>query len=225
MEESQKIKLLIGVPAYGGMCYTAFTESLLQTKTFLDKCNIDFDVKFINNQIVTRARNMISHIFMNDESYTHLLFIDSDIQWNPTHIIMLLEHNLECVIGIYPNKKYYKKDKQIILNPSSDILPVNPLVSSKENLLPIKFAATGFMLLTKSALKRIENDIDTFFLPTQDTVKKVYNYFDCNVVDNNYLTEDYFFSYLFVKNGGEIWADKRISLYHHGHHCYGELSC
>ena len=62
---------------------------------------------------------MICSIFMDDESYTHLLFIDADIKWSPEHVIMLLEHDLECVIGVYPNKQYYKIKDDIILNPSS----------------------------------------------------------------------------------------------------------
>ena len=52
---------------------------------------------------------------------------------------------------------------------------------------------------------------------------KVYNYFDCNVVNHNYLTEDYYFSHLFNKNGGQIYADKRIVLHHIGSHSYGSL--
>ena len=88
----------------------------------------------------------------------------------------------------------------------------------------VDLAATGFMLLTKSALKRIEPDIETFYLPGDNGQPcEVYNYFDCNVVNKNYLTEDYYFSFLFKKNGGAIYADNSIVLYHIGTHKYGEL--
>ena len=107
------------------------------------------------------------------------------------------------------------------LNPSSVFC--KPLVT-KNNLIKIKSAATGFMLFTKKALKRIQKDVKTFYLPGDNKEQVLlYNYFDCCVVDNDYLTEDYYFSYLYRKNGGEIWADKRISLKHHGTHCYGSL--
>jgi hypothetical protein len=135
---------------------------------------------------------------------------------------MLLEHNLECVIGVYPNKRYIKNnDNEIGLLPSSVFMKND---EKYENLLNVKYAAAGFMLLKKSALKRIENDIKTFELPgSNDENVQLYNYFDCNVVDNDYLTEDYYFSYLFNKNGGKIYADKRIQLKHIGMHEYGEL--
>lgn len=215
-----KRKVLIGTPAYGGQCYTKFTESLLYTKELLEKNNIDFEVMFINNQLVTRARNMIASTFMNGESYTHLLFIDADVTWNPVNVLMLLEHELECVIGVYPNKQYYKRDGNITVNPSSTIQ--QPIVENG-NLIKVKHGATGFMLLTKAALKRVEKDVDTFMLPNGNDWIELYNYFDCAVVDKNYLTEDYYFSHLFTKNGGEMWADKRIQLLHIGTHNYGEL--
>ena len=192
----KKTKILIGTPAHGGICHTAYTESLLHTIMLLSQHGIESRIKFINNQIVTRARNIICSIFMEDDSYTHLLFIDSDVQWNPKYVLHLLEHQKECVIGVYPNKGYTKKDSQIILKPSSAFF--EPRIEI-DNLVKIKLAATGFMLLEKSALKKIENDIDTFYLPCGNNIKKIYNYFDCNVVNNNYLTEDYYFLIYFTK--------------------------
>ena len=216
------IKILIGTPAYGGQCYTAYTEALLYSVIMLSRHGIQVDIKFINNQIVTRARNMIASIFMDEKSYTHLMFIDSDVKWNPEYILMLLQNDLECSIGIYPNKKYFKVDQTIKLNPSSSFFI--PHINKGDNLLKIKYAATGFMLLKKSAFYRIQKDVEKFYLPgsTNEPIL-LYNYFDCKVIDNDYLTEDYYFSYLFNKNGGEIWADKRISLLHIGQHEYGEL--
>jgi len=158
---------------------------------------------------------------MEDSTFTHMIFIDADIVWDPQQILMLLSHNLECVIGCYPNKKYYWNNSKLTLNNSSVI--AKPSVTKNDFLIKLKYAATGFMLLKKSALLKIQNDIQTFKLPSGETQQNVYNYFDCNVVDNDYLTEDYYFSYLLNKNGGEIFADNRINLQHIGPHHYGEL--
>ena len=221
MYDLSNISILIGTPAYNGMCCTQYTESLIYTFALLSQFNVKFEVKFINNQIVTRARNMICSIFMENESFTHLLFIDADIKWNPHDVVKLLNHDLECSIGIYPNKAYHKINNVLTLYPSSILENTR---DECNNLVKISRAATGFMLLKKSALTKIQNSIETFYLP--DSKGKhilLYNYFDCNVVDNDYLTEDYYFSYLLIKNGGEIWADKSIRLIHIGNHNYGEL--
>lgn len=219
------IKILIGTPAYNGICCTGYTESLLYTIVLLSQFNIIAHVKFINNQIVTRARNMICSLFMENESYTHLLFIDADIKWNPHDVIKLLNHNLECSIGLYPNKRYFLNNNKFCLNCSSQFEDLSNNNNNNNNLVKITRAATGFMLLKKSALIKIQNSIETFYLP-DDNGKNIllYNYFDCNVVNNDYLTEDYYFSYLFIKNGGEIWGDKTIKLIHIGNHNYGELN-
>lgn len=218
-------KILIATPAYGGNVCSAYTESLLYTCMLLSQNNIQFELKFINNQLVTRARNMLSSLFMDNESFTHMIFIDADVVWAPENVLMLIEHDLECVIGIYPNKAYKWVGNKLILEPSSKVDLVNQNMSTPSpNLIRIKHGATGFMLLKKSALLRIQKDVETFILPgsTGDPII-LYNYFDCKVVDNDYLTEDYYFSHLFNNNGGIMYADTRIKLRHIGAHEYGEL--
>lgn len=215
------MKILIATPAYGGQVYTGYTESLLYTCMMLNNIGIDYQVKFIGNQIVTRARNMLSSIFMRDKTFTHMLFLDADVVWNPLDVKKLIDHDMECVIGVYPNKKYYWNGDSLILNPSSVI--EKPIKRKKNNLVKVKYAATGFMLLQRKALERIQYDVETFILPSGDKNITVHNYFDCAVVDNDYLTEDYYFSYLFHKNGGEIYSDETIRLLHIGPHYHGEL--
>jgi len=216
-------KVFIATPAYGGNVCSAYTESLLYTCMLLSQNNIQFELKFINNQLVTRARNMLCSLFMDNDSFSHMIFIDADVVWSPEHVLMLIEHDLECVIGIYPNKAYEWKGSKLTLNPSSKIDMFNKSVPNS-NLIRIKHGATGFMLLKKSALLRIQKDVETFILPgsTGEPIT-LYNYFDCKVVDNDYLTEDYYFSHLFNKNSGIIYADNRIKLRHIGAHEYGEL--
>ncbi len=220
-------KVFIATPAYGGNVCSAYTESLLYTCMLLSRHNIEFELKFINNQIVTRARNMLSSLFMDNNSFTHMMFIDADIVWQPKHVLMLIQHDLECTIGIYPNKSYSWNGDKLGLNPSSVIDNTSTNENDDKynpNLIRIKHGATGFMLLKKSALIRIQDDVETFILPGSNGEPiKLYNYFNCKVVDNDYLTEDYYFSHLFNKNGGKIYADKRITLHHIGTHRYGEL--
>ncbi len=55
----ENIKIFIATPCYGGLVYSSYTQSLLYTCMLLSSKNIKFEVKFINNQIVTRARNML----------------------------------------------------------------------------------------------------------------------------------------------------------------------
>lgn len=215
------MKILIATPAYGGLVYSRYTESLVYTCFMLKMMNIDFELKYINNQIVTRARNMCSSVFLEDSSFTHMLFIDADVVWNPIDVKKLISHNKECVVGLYPNKQYYWNLNVLTLNPSS--VYENP-ITKEGDLIKLKSAATGFMLLKRSALEKIKKDVDIFYLPGSNGERvKLHNFFDCKVVDEDYLTEDYYFSYLFIKNGGEIFADTTIKLTHMGTHEYGSI--
>ena len=214
----QELNILIATPCYNGQLYASYTESLINTINLFNSLNIKHNVHFIKNQLVTRARNMQAYLFLKEENkYTHMMFIDADVVWDPRSLLQLLEHNKECVIGIYPNKSY-----DINYNLQSSSQPKMP-IEINNNLFEIKYAATGFMLLNKNALQRIKKDVDYFYLPdgtSENKSVKVYNFFDCNVIDNNYLTEDYYFSHLFTKNGGKIYADCRIKLKHCGTHEY-----
>tara|TARA_B100000902_G_scaffold167864_1_gene162578 strand:- start:207 stop:938 length:732 start_codon:yes stop_codon:yes gene_type:complete len=233
-DKSEEIHLFIATPCYNSQVTSKYTECLIKTCNFLNEKDIKYTVKIINNDIVTTARNMLAHNFMNSElNFTHMLFIDADIIWKPQDIMNLLEHDLECVIGVYPNKQYYlRKDESginINILSSSQLYQPIQIKEDNENLIKVEFAATGFMMLKKTAFKRIEGDIKTFTLPQNkdnintENYEHVYNYFHCNIVNSEYLTEDYHFSLLLNKNGGEIYADKRVGLLHTGNHHYGSL--
>lgn len=214
----ENLNILIATPCYNGQVYASYTESLINTVNLLNSLNIKHNIHFIKNQLVTRARNMQAYLFLKEENkYTHMMFIDADVVWDPRSLLLLLEHNKECVIGLYPNKSY---DMNYNLKLSSQ--PKIP-IEINNNLFEINYAATGFMLLNKNAFERIKHDVDYFYLPSGTSENKsvqVYNFFDCNIVDNNYLTEDYYFSHLYNKNGGKIYADSRIKLKHCGIHEY-----
>jgi hypothetical protein len=116
----------------------------------------------------------------------------------------------------------------LILNPSSVFLDDKSIYTKKETrkekYVPVKYAATGFTMLKRCAFDVVKDHVETFFLPGGNGENiELHNYFDCNVVDKDYLTEDYYFSYLYRKNGGEIFADSTISLKHIGAHSHGEL--
>tara|TARA_B100001093_G_C26834587_1_gene1017754 strand:- start:1168 stop:1824 length:657 start_codon:yes stop_codon:yes gene_type:complete len=214
--------ILIGTPAFGGQVYSCYTRSLIGTFDLLKSMNIKCSIKFIDNQIVTRARNMITKVFMDNEEYTHLLFIDADIEWDPMSVILLLSHDKDCIIGLYPTKGYDKQDEKLSVKPSSVI---ESSIDENSPLVKVKYAATGFMLIKKNVFNIIDNKVEKFNLTIGKENIEISNYFDTGVVDKQYLTEDYYFSHIFANEGGEIYADMRVKLYHYGTHAYGSLIC
>jgi hypothetical protein len=64
------------------------------------------DVKFsflFNESLITRARNYLVDEFLRSDC-THLLFLDSDIHYNPQDVVALLALDKDVIGGPYPKK-------------------------------------------------------------------------------------------------------------------------
>lgn len=103
----QKTKVLVGTPAYGGLCHVSYTSSLIQTIKHCASLGIEVEPCFLANEsLIPRARNTIVARFMNDPTLTHLLFIDADVNWSPIAVPRLLAHKKEIIGAMYPKKGY-----------------------------------------------------------------------------------------------------------------------
>lgn len=95
-------KILIATPCYGGFTSSAYLESMLR----LTKAGLDFDMVLINNEsLITRARNTCVAVFLDNPHYTHLMFIDADIGFQPEAVVRLLQRRAPVVAGSYPKKR------------------------------------------------------------------------------------------------------------------------
>jgi hypothetical protein len=65
------------------------------------------DLKYFylfNESLVPRARNYLVDEFMRDTNYTHLLFIDADIHFDPNDVLTLAAMDKDIIGGPYPKK-------------------------------------------------------------------------------------------------------------------------
>ena len=103
-------------------------------------------------------------------------------------------------------------------------------VKIKKNLIQVKHIATGFMMIQRPVIEKMTKSYsstkytdDVNFL-TADENKYAYALFDCGVVDDHYLSEDWMFCNRWTIINGEIWVDVSINLTHTGIHdfkgCY-----
>lgn len=97
--------VMIGTPCYGGMTHAAYTSAFAHTKLELAKRGIPQGEIFLPNEsLIQRARNRIAAEFLAREGFTHLVFIDADLEWKPTDVVRLLSHGVDVVCGVYPKK-------------------------------------------------------------------------------------------------------------------------
>lgn len=104
-DELKKRKLFVATPMYGGMCNGLYMKACLDLQTYLIQYGIEVRFSFLfNESLITRGRNYLCDEYLRSEGFTHLLFIDSDIQFNPEDILTLLAMDKDIAGGPYPKK-------------------------------------------------------------------------------------------------------------------------
>jgi hypothetical protein len=104
IEDLKKCKLFVATPMYGGMAHGMYIKSSLDLQTILGKYGVETKFSFLfNESLITRARNYLVDEFLRSDC-THMLFIDSDIHYNPQDVIALLALDKDVIGGPYPKK-------------------------------------------------------------------------------------------------------------------------
>ena len=109
IEEMRKKKLFIGTPMYGAMCGGQYTKSIADLTAMCAQYQIEIKLFYLfNESLITRARNYIADEFMRS-GFTHLMFIDSDIGFDPNDVLALAAicedgSDKDVVCGPYPKK-------------------------------------------------------------------------------------------------------------------------
>jgi hypothetical protein len=104
IDELRKNKLFVATPMYGGMAHGLYIKSSLDLQSTMAKYGIEAKFSFLfNESLITRARNyLVDEILRTD--FTHMLFIDSDIHYNPQDVLALMALDKDIIGGPYPKK-------------------------------------------------------------------------------------------------------------------------
>jgi len=104
VDELRKNRLFVATPMYGGMCHGMYAKSILDLQACCSQYGVDVKFSFIfNESLITRARNYLVDEFLRSD-FTHLLFIDADIHFDPRDVIALLALKRDVIGGPYPKK-------------------------------------------------------------------------------------------------------------------------
>jgi hypothetical protein len=201
------------MPCYGGMLTESTFMSYIKWANTARQLGIDWTMETMTNEsLISRARNTLTAKFLSNPDSTHLMFIDADIGWEPWHLLVLLNRDVDVIGGLYPMKS----------------LPVKWCVNGfdgaeegPDGLQEVTKTGTGFLLMKRGvfeklnahpAVKPFNSDIG---LPPELNVY-MKTYFDTAVRENRYYSEDWTFCENWRDIGGKVWVDKRILLRHTG---------
>jgi hypothetical protein len=203
----------ICMPCYGGMLTESTFMSYIKWANTCRQLGIDWTMETMTNEsLISRARNTLSAKFLHNKESTHLMFIDADIGWEPWHLLVMLDRQVDVIGGLYPMKSLPVK------------WCVNGFQGAEEGpngLQEVTKTGTGFMLIKRDVFAKMDSHpavkpfINDIGLPAELN-PYMKTYFDTAVRENRYYSEDWTFCENWRDIGGEVWVDKRVLLKHTG---------
>jgi hypothetical protein len=213
IQELQKKKLFIATPMYGGQCAGMYTRSVADLSAMCAKYSLPLQLYYLfNESLITRARNYCVDEFMRSDA-THLMFIDSDIGFNPQDVLALLglmtdDSPYDIMGGPYPKKCIsWEKIKQAVDKGVADEDPNNLekyvgdyVFNPKDNTssiplgepVEVREIGTGFMMVQRRAFEKYRDSYPYLsYKPDHvrtehfDGSREIYAYFDC-IIDRGF---------------------------------------
>lgn len=209
-------KLMIGLPAYDHKVGVKMAISLMRLSQLVMRHGIDIQVNSICGcSVVSRARNMIAHEFLKSNCDS-LLFIDSDMTFDPESVTRLLAWNQEkpIVAGAYEARK---EGKVYILSLDGD---GDNIVMDDMGLVKAHRVATGFMMIHRKVFESLRDLHPEWEHKDTNTDDRLYSFFDFKVTPGGYIGEDFLFCDRAREAGFTVWVDPTIKLGHMGIHEY-----
>ena len=236
--------LVIGTPCQGGQVTGLYLSSLLklQEACLHEGIRLTFQMPG-GDDLVTRARQEITARFLADPTATHLLFIDSDIGFDPAQVFRLLRFGTEIAAALYPLKKINWDKVQSLAaagHPKVEsanltyVLEVEKPERIKDGFIQAQLTGSGFLMIQRSALLQMTEKYPDLRYRGKGEGREAeildqwrYALFNCLIDEKSglFLSEDYSFCRRWTGIGGTIWVDLQSRLQHVGNMVFpGDLS-
>lgn len=245
VEELRKNKLFVATPMYGGQCCGMYMKSCLDLQTTMARYGVDMRYSFLfNESLITRARNYLVDEFLRSTEFTHLLFLDADIHFDPKDVLALLALDRDIIGAPYPKKSINWGNIAAAIKKNPEIDP-----KSLENLvgeyvfnvvqgtaqfqvsepLEVMEIGTGYMMIKRQVFEKFAVAYPEFrYKPDHvgqanfDGSRYIHAYFDTVIdpVSHRYLSEDYMFCQWARKIGYQVWLCPWMKAQHVGTYAF-----
>lgn len=214
------MRILVGTPTYNGQLTTHYTGSLLALWAEMgDK----LDWKTTSGTLLAWARNTLaSHVLQSD--HTHLLFIDSDIDYPPSLIRRMLDFDAPIVSAVCPHRVLDVPRFHAMSRVHDD--PVGAWARSLSFVMELETphverggfykarrTGTGLMLIKREVFELLRGAHPELYRPTAGTyyehqgLSHVLQCFDPGYDETGVaMGEDVSFCRRWQATGGDIWV-------------------
>ena len=213
IEELREKKIFVATPMYGGMCSGMYSKECCDLATLSTKYQMDLKFFYLfNESLIPRARNYLVDEFLRAEEYTHLMFIDADIHFDPNDVLTLAALDKDIIGGPYPKKCIaWEKVRNAVDTGLADEDPTvleqytgDYVFNPVENTHKIQVAepvdvleiGTGFMLIKREVFDDFKEAYPQFtYTPDHNRSehfsgdREIHAYFDTVIDSDAYLGE------------------------------------
>lgn len=229
----QPSSIYFATPCFACQLSNTFAASLIALQAMCVQRGVQLQIDFIGNEsLVERARNVLVARYLKYSNFTHFMFVDADIGFNPESVFRLLNFDKDVTSAVYPKKsidwdkvaqKIRDKDPEDIRQMGLDFnINLKTMEPPIDGFVRVLDTATGFLLIKRHVLEKMyEHYREELFAVNDIQGQNVENYvslFACMIdpETKRFLSEDYAFCRRYQQMGGDIWADLATPLSHTG---------
>lgn len=203
--------LMIAMPAYTGMVHVPTMRSLLSDTLRLAKSGVAITLNDeCGSTYLNEARSTCVSMFLKSNC-TDLIFVDWDVVWPAGAMQRLLDHKVDVVGGIYP-----QRTDPIVFNCRTHVEGQYPF-DPKLGLIDVLGLHTGFLRISRAAAQKMTDhyrEAETF----ERHGEQIVHLFDRYRIPGTkrMLGDDYSFCQRWVDIGGKCWLDPAFNMGHIG---------
>jgi glycosyltransferase involved in cell wall biosynthesis len=135
-----------------------------------------------------------------------LVFIDSDIEWQPEWFFRLLNYDVDVVGGTYPKKGDHEEYVVRKIN--------NTDIDRTTGLLEVDGLGTGFIRLSKRAIQHLWDTSEPYVDKKDNLERRMV--FDVVIIDHDMVSEDILMCMKLQDGGFKIYLDPTMTCNHIG---------
>lgn len=207
--------VFIALPAYDFKVSLKLAISLARFTQVASQHGIAVQIGSICGcSVVSRARNLLAKDLL-ESNCDYLLFIDSDINFEPEHILRLMAWGEDPKKGIVAAVPRTRSEEKVYIA-DLDYDDNGELTMNGMGLVRARRVATAFMLIRREVLVTMEAANPDWVYYDKKTDRMVPCIFDFKLTEEGYIGEDFLFCDRARELGFEVWVDPSITLGHMG---------
>ena len=222
-QEKIKPSVFIAMPCYDSVKINTML-SIFQLIQHLGRSKVEVGINTMKSPLIHQARNYLTSVFLTTE-YTHMLFIDSDVEFGPEAGLRMLVADKDIITTPYRVKdERLDTPRYTVKYPDPKVIPILP-----GGLVEIEAGPTGLMLIHRRVFEKIiknrpdlkiKNSANQALKETDKSHSFYYNFFDFAFEDGYTWGEDVSFCKLARKEGFKLYANTESMTAHRGEYAW-----